>query len=317
MGNDGQQSTGSQRMISEPNNRGYVNQESALGRTLRYRALRVAAPDGVTVAVQDWAPDGAPRKAELLLLHGFSQAHGAWLHQVTSPLSQEFRLVTYDLRGHGDSDKPADAHFYREADRWAGEVKAVIEQTELQHPILVAWSYSGRVALDYLKVFGDSSIGGLVMVNATAKSDPQMMGPAVGLLKQMTSPDTAVALEGTQALLAACVAKRLLPKEFDYMLRYNQKVPPSIRAHLAGRPADYDSVLRALRVPTLVVHGMLDPVSALAMAIHTAKQVRDAQFICYDDVAHMPFWEAPERFNDDLAQFLHQRVLAPRTADSV
>ncbi len=56
---------------------------------------------------------------------------------------------------------------------------------------------------------------------------------------------------------------------------------------------------------------MLDPISALEMAIYTAKQVRGARFICYDDVAHMPFWESPERFNDDLAQFLHQRVLAP------
>ena len=306
-----------EQMSSEPDKRASVTQEAALGRTLRYRELRASTPDGVTVAVQDWAPDAAPRKADILMLHGFSQAHGAWLHQVTGPLCEEFRLVTYDLLGHGDSDKPLDARFYREEARWASEVKAVMDQSGLHRPVLVAWSYSGRVALDYLRAFGDADIAGLVMVNATATADPAMMGPAIGLLKQMTSPDAAVALAGTQALLKACVARPLLPNEFDYMLHYNQKVPPAIRANLAGRPADYQDVLRALRVPTLVVHGALDPIGTLAMARYTVQHVRDAQFIGYDDAAHMPFWESPERFDADLAQFVNRRVLAAGTAKNI
>jgi non-heme chloroperoxidase len=281
---------------------------------LRYRARRATAPDGVTVAVQDWALDGTLHKAELLLLHGFSQAHGSWLHQVTSPLAAEYRLVTYDLRGHGDSDKPTAPHFYRETERWAAEVKAVIEQSGLQRPILVAWSYSGRVALDYLSVFGDSGISGLVMANATSNSNPEMMGPAVGLLRQMTSEDPAVALEGTKALLRACVAEELSPDEFDYMLRYNQSVPATIRANLAGRTADYASALRSLSVPTLVMQGMLDPITAPAMAAYTAKQVRGAELVRYDDLAHMPFWESPQRFNDELTQFVRRRILAPHSA---
>jgi non-heme chloroperoxidase len=288
-------------------------QESAPGRTLRYRSRRVTTPDGVTVAVQDWAHEGAPRKAELLLLHGFSQAHGAWLHQVTSPLAAEYRLVTYDLRGHGDSDKPTAAHFYREPERWAGEVNAVIDQSGLQRPILVAWSYAGRVALDYLSVLGDAGIGGLVMAGATANSDPKMMGPAVGLLQEMTSDDDAVALEGTKALLRASVAKPLPPEEFDYMLRYNQSVPATIRANLAGRPADYASALRSVSVPTLVMQGMLDPIITPAMAAYTAQQVPGAELLCYDDLAHMPFWESPQRFNTDLAEFVSRRVVAPRS----
>jgi non-heme chloroperoxidase len=258
----------------------------------------------VTIAVQDWAHDGAPRRADVLLLHGFSQSHGAWLYQVTSPLAAEYRLVTYDLRGHGESDKPTAVHFYREKECWANEVKAVIDQCGLHRPILVAWSYAGRVALDYLSVFGDSGIRALVMVNAMAKTDPKLMGPAVGLLGQMTSEDAAVALEGTKALLRSSVANPLPQEEFDYMLRYNQNVPPTVRANLTGRPAEYESVLRSLSVPTLVIQGMLDPITTGAMGAYTAQQVPGAQLIRYDDLAHMPFWEAPRRFNADLAQFL-------------
>lgn len=263
-------------------------------------------PDGVTLAVQDWSQDGTSPKADLLLLHGFSQSHEAWLHQVTSPLASEFRMVTYDLRGHGDSDKPAAAHFYREPERWAGEVKAVIEQTGLHRPIVVAWSYAGRIVLDYLSVFGDSGITALVMVDAMSKSDPKLMGPAGALLREMTSGDPAVALEGTKALLRTSVANPLPPEEFEYMLRYNQSVPPAIRANLAGRPAEYDNVLHSIRVPTLVMQGMLDPITTGAMGAYTAQHVAGAELICYDDLAHMPFWEAPQRFNTDLERFLRR-----------
>jgi len=288
---------------------GAVTQESALGRTLRYRPRQVTTPDGVTVAVQDWAHDEAPRKAELLLLHGFSQAHEAWVHQLTGPLAAEYRLVTYDLRGHGDSEKPPAAHFYREPERWAGEVKAVIDQSGLQRPILVAWSYSGRVALDYLSAFGDAGISGLVMVGATANSDREMMGPAVGLLREMASEDAAVALEATKALLRASVAKPLPPEEFDYMLRYNQLVPAAIRANLLGRLADYASTLRSVSVPTLVMQGMLDPVITPAMASYTTQQIAGAELLLYDDLAHMPFWESPQRFDAGLGEFVRRRVL--------
>ncbi len=260
------------------------------GRPLHYRAMRVAAPDGIVVSVQDWAPDSAPRKADILLLHGFSQSHEVWLNQVTSSLAAEFRLVTYDLRGHGSSDKPPEAHYYQESSRWAGEVKSVIDAAGLDRPIVIAWSYAGRVILDYLSLFGDGRLGGLIMANATSKADAQVLGPAVGLMRQMTDADPAVALQGTIAFLNACVAVPLPPDEFEFMLNYNLRVPAHIRANLGGRPAQYEPVLQSLRLPTLVVHGSLDPINLPAMAAYTLKQVRDSTGIIYDQVAHMPFW---------------------------
>jgi non-heme chloroperoxidase len=293
-----------------------VVEAAALGRTLRWRPIRVRTPDGLNVAVQDWAPDGVPREAELLLLHGFSQSHGAWFHQVSGPLARRFRLVTYDLRGHGASDKPDAAGCYRNPELWARELQAVVDATGLRRPVLVAWSYAGRVALDYLSLFGDAGLSGLVMVNAASKGDPAMMGPAVALLRQMTSPDAATATQGTLSLLQSCVARPLSSDELDYMLRYNEVVPPAIRANLAGRPAEYESTLQAVRVPTLVIQGSLDPVTAPAMSAYTARQVRGAATLSYEGVAHMPFWESPQRFDDDIARFV-TRIAAPDAAGAL
>ena len=70
------------------------------------RTLRVRTPDGLSIAAQDWGHSDEPA-AELLLLHGYSQAHPCWLRQIESSLTRQFRLVSYDLRGHGSSEKPA------------------------------------------------------------------------------------------------------------------------------------------------------------------------------------------------------------------
>jgi pimeloyl-ACP methyl ester carboxylesterase len=182
----------------------------------------------------------------------------------------------------------------------------VIEKAHLNRPVLVAWSYGGRVALDYLTAFGDQGIRGLVMVNATAKSSPDVVGPANGVLKQMASADEQVALKGIRALLNECVAKPLLPDELEFMLAYNTQVPAQIRRHLAGRPAHYEAILKALNVPALVIHGRQDRINMPAMATYTAEQIPDAELKFYEEAAHMPFWESAERFNSDLAGFVER-----------
>ncbi len=274
------------------------------GHDLEYRGFRVSAPDGVSVAVQDWSRESAGGLPAVIFIHGFSQSHGAWLKQVTSSLADSNRLVTYDLRGHGESDKPTDPVFYRESSRWAGELRAVMSQANLVKPVVVAWSYAGRVILDYLSAYGDAEIGGVVMVNATSKADADVLGPAIPLLRQMANSDPTISADATRALLNACVAKPLPPEEFEYMYRYNMAVPSKIRANLGGRETAYEPALKRLRVPTLVVHGELDPINLPAMAAYTASQVKGARHLVYEDVAHMPFWESPQRFNGDLAEFI-------------
>ena len=267
----------------------------------------MVAPDGVSLAVQDWArPAQGARRQDVLLLHGFSQSHKSWLNQFAGSFGQDFRLVTFDLRGHGESDKPADASYYQDSQRWADDVHAVIQQTQLVRPVLVAWSYSGRIALDYLSVHGSGALSALAMICATTKTDPTVLGPAASILRLMCDPDPAINVQGTRDLLNACVARPLPAEEFDYMLEFNLAVPPQIRANLRRPPADYAAVLQALRLPTLVLHGALDPINLPAMAQYTKSQIRDAQLIIYDDVAHMPFWESPARFDADVTDFIRR-----------
>src|SRR6202040_4393670 len=90
----------------------------------KVKAVSPRGPDGNRASAQDW---GNPNGPEILFIHGFSQSHLSWIKQVTnSDLAKEFHLVTYDLRGHGNSDKPLEPERYKTSKYWADELQAVI-----------------------------------------------------------------------------------------------------------------------------------------------------------------------------------------------
>lgn len=282
---------------------------SLLGRTLAYKFCRVATPDGVHIAVQDWDRGGGGR--DVLFIHGFGQSNLCWINQVTGALARRHRLVTYDLRGHGASDRPLTEEFYRDPERWAGEVRAIIDELRLVSPILVAWSYGGRVALDFLGSGKKAPIGGLVMVSATSTGRPEFFGSATPLLRALTEvADLAEDFDATRRFLKSCVVSPLDSEVEALMLAYNLAVPATVRKHMAGRPADYDAVLVGLQSPLLAIHGAQDAVNSPEMALHAARTCPGGQAIIYDDVGHIPFWESPERFDDDLGRFLDDLAAA-------
>ncbi len=266
-----------------------------------YKAYAVKSADGVVLAVQEW---GNPSGPEILFIHGFSQSSLSWSRQVKSDLAKEFRMVTFDLRGHGNSDKPLVAEAYRESRRWADDIDAIIKQVGLRKPVLVGWSYGGRVMNDYLTHYGDGGIAGLDYVAATSTTKPGVLGPGLRFLAAMTSEDLATNIEATQKFLIACFKIQPSAEDMATVLAYNMMVPPKVRGFLGGRPANYDDVLSRVKVPVLVTQGREDQVVLPAMSEHTLSVIKHAKGVFYDGVGHSSFYEVPDRFNADLAAFV-------------
>ena len=109
----------------------------------------ITGSDGIRLIVDDHGDADAP---SLIFTHGFAQCAHSWKRQYGSALKERFRLITPDLRGHGRSDKPHTTESYTEGWRWAGDIAAVIEHLELERPILLAWSYSGLAACDFVSL---------------------------------------------------------------------------------------------------------------------------------------------------------------------
>jgi non-heme chloroperoxidase len=267
----------------------------------KFKAVSVKTPDGLTISAQDW---GNPAGPEIIFIHGFSQSHLSWIKQVTSDLAKDFHMVTYDLRGHGNSDKPFEPERYKDSKAWADELQAVMDATSLKRPVLAGWSYGGRIMADYLKIHGTAKLAGLNYVDAGQKADPAFVGPNLKNLPLMTSEDLAINIAATRAFLRDCFSKQPTPEEFETMLSFNMMVPPKVRLGLANRPLDIDDILRNLKLPVLVTHGSEDKNSNLIAAEYTAKMIPGAKLSVYQGIGHSPFFEDPARFNAELAAFV-------------
>src|SRR5215813_11343438 len=273
-----------------------------MAQDMKFKPVSVKTPDGLTISAQDW---GNPNGPEILFIHGFSQSHLSWIKQVTSgDLAKEFHMVTYDLRGHGNSDKPLEPERYKTSKYWGDEVQAVMDGTGLKRPVLVGWSYGGRVMADYLTTHGTAKLAGLNYVDAGQKGEPSFFGPNLRNLPLMAPENLAIDIAATRAFLHDCFSIQPTQEEYETMLACNMMVPPKVRLGLSGRPLEVDDMLRSLKLPVLVTHGAEDKKSNLIAAEYTAKMIPGATLSIYQGIGHSPFFEATPRFNAELAAFV-------------
>ncbi len=272
----------------------------------------VAGGAGVALNVLEWGrADGPP----ILFVHGWSQTHLSWLKQLESPLAEEFRLVAFDLRGHGLSAAPAAQAAYTDSALWAADVEAVIETLDLVQPVLVGWSYGGLVITDYLRVCGEAAIAGVNLVGASVRLDEAAIGPLIGpgfyeIFERACGTDLAAGIDAMREFVERCFAQKLSRADYERALCWNMTVRPDVRAALGAREVDNRDVLAALTRPLLLSHGRRDVVVLPAMCEAALAACPHAQASWYDEVGHGPFIEDAARFNTELADFV--RAAQPR-----
>jgi pimeloyl-ACP methyl ester carboxylesterase len=266
---------------------------------------KVVGGGGLSLAVYEAGQAGGP---PIVFIHGFTGNYLTWERQFSGPLAAEFRLVAYDLRGHGASDKPLEAARYTDAALWAEDLAAVIRAKNLDRPVLVGWSYGGYVIADYLRKFGDSTIGGVVFLgsstkNGTAEAAGFLTEEVLAVFGDVLSADLRRSIDGTRAL-TRMFASPLGGAAWETAYGSAMMVPPEVRAAMFSRVLDNDDVLAGIRVPTLVIHGGGDRIVRVSAGRHTTTTVPSAKLLVYDGVGHALQLESPERLGRDLAEFV-------------
>jgi non-heme chloroperoxidase len=275
---------------------------AAPARSQPYKSFVVKTPDGVNISAQEW---GNANGKEIVFIHGFMQSHLSWSKQLHHPeLSNQFRMISYDVRGHGGSDKTMDPKFYNNGELFADELNAVIQRASLKKPVLVGWSYGTRIIGDYLIKYGPSQLAGIVFVGAVGNGDPKHFGSAMPLIAKTATEDLVQNIEATKAFIHGCFEKQPTAEEFELMLAFNMVVPPKIRSWLR-RPAPYEETLKAISLPTLVIHGVEDKILGIGVGKYLVATVPGARASFYEGVGHSPFWEDASRFNRDLIEFMN------------
>lgn len=253
---------------------------------------RVRSSDGTNLAIEEGGnPDGQP----LVFLHGIAQSRHAWRPLFDGRLAQKHRLITVDLRGHGDSDAPLDAYGPMQL---GNDVQAVV--AGLEKPIIVAWSYGGVAIGEYLRHHGGEELGGIVLVAAATcvgKTARAFFGPAMmDHARALMSEDAAVYEAGARAFVAACPALPISPADAESALTQMLRVPAHVRRALLSRSEDFNDDIARSKVPLTILQGGADKVVLSALARRTAALRPDARFIELPGVGHLPFLEAQPAF---------------------
>lgn len=266
---------------------------------------RITGGKGVKLAVQEW---GNPKGKPVLFAHAWSQSHLGWLPQINGALAEKYRLITFDQRGHGNSEKPLTADQYNNPDVWADDMRAIIKTLALKDVTLVGWSYGSLVIGDYLSKYGADNIHALNIVGGLTalgvKRVENYFGEGAARSAKAWETDLSV-----QSAAMTDVADMMLPETTDkhtygLIIATNMFTPAFVRKAMTNRSEDYQSLYEGLNIPVLFTHGTKDtgilPISAIEGAAFAPK----GEASLYEGANHGPHWHSPERFNKELSDLI-------------
>lgn len=212
--------------------------------------------------VDDHGGSGRP----VVLIHGWPLSGEAWKDQVPAFTEAGYRVVTYDRRGFGRSDKPLTGYTY---DTLAKDLQSILEGLDLTDVTLVGFSMGGGEVARYLSRFGSDRIRSVVFASAVPpyllKTDDNPDGPleksaAAKMAAQLTAnSDEFYDQFTTEFFSANGVLKVTEQQRQDALALARQAGKPAALACMAAfGGTDFREDLPKVTVPTLVIHGDAD-----------------------------------------------------------
>ncbi|MEP9348419.1 alpha/beta hydrolase [Xanthobacter sp. KR7-225] len=228
----------------------------------------ITTKDGVDIFYKDWGPKDAQ---PIVFHHGWPLSSDDWDTQMLFFLANGYRVVAHDRRGHGRSAQVSDGH---DMDHYAADAAAVMAHLDLLNAVHIGHSTGGGEVARYVAKFGQPQ--GRVVKAVLVSAVPPVM------VKTANYPGglPIAVFDGLRAALAANRSQFFMDVASGPFYGFNrdgatvsqgvilnwwrQGMMGSAKAHLDGIKAfsetDQTEDLKAITVPTLVLHGEDDQV---------------------------------------------------------
>lgn len=228
----------------------------------------------------------------LILTHGFSATSAMWQPQIAA-LSASYQLVIWDMRGHGQSDAPADAAAYSEA-RTTADIAALLDVVGAQTAIVGGLSLGGYMSLAFYADYAER-VDALLIID----TGPGFKKDAAREAWNVTANASGDNIERLgEAALSAGSPERAKAQHKDLagvvyaarnmLTQYNDRVIQS---------------LPTIAVASLVVVGADDEPFLIATDYMAAK-IPGAQKVVIPDAGHASNIDQPAAFNEAVLGFL-------------
>ena len=247
----------------------------------------------------------------VVLLHGYPFNRTLWNEQV-SALSNSYRAITPDLRGHGESDAASFGNASLGAatmNRMAQDVAALLDHLEISRAVIGGLSMGGYVALAFYKQF-PSRVRGLILADTRAQADTEE-----GKQTRHQQAEKALA-EGMAGIADAMLPKLLTPETVskrpevvkrvrDMMLKTKPEGAAGALLGMAERE-DQTALLSQITCPTLILVGQEDPITPVKDSEKMHEEIAGSRLAVIENASHVSNLERTEQFNEELTRFLKQ-----------
>lgn len=275
----------------------------------------VSASDGTQIFYKDWGPKDAQ---PIMFHHGWPLSSDDWDTQMLFFLGQGFRVIAHDRRGHGRSEQVSEGH---DMDHYAADAAAVTAHLDIRNAVHIGHSTGGGEAARYVAQHGipQGRVAKAVLVAAVPpimlKTDRYPGGLDIEVFDGFRA-----ALAANRASFFRDVASGPFygfnredsePDEAVVENWWRQGMMGSAKAHYEGIKAfsetDQTDDLKAMTVPTLVLHGDDDQVVPYQnAALLQADLLPHAEMKIYEGLSHGMLTVNADRLNADILDFIRR-----------
>ena len=259
--------------------------------------------NGITLAYDDTGT-GLP----IVFLHAFPLNRTMWTAQAET-LSPHFRIITIDLRGHGESDAPL---WQYTLDQAADDVRALLDHLAIQQAVFVGLSMGGYILFAFYRKYA-ACVMGLVLADTRAQADTAEGRDGRFQMAQIAYK------KGPSAIAEIMIPKLLSPATIKTRPEVVQRVRAMIERNpisgiagdlmaMAERP-DSVPLLKQISCPTQIICGELDQATSPSDAKFMAQYIPHARLALIPNAAHLAnleqadvFTHVVRSFASDLAQ---------------
>jgi 3-oxoadipate enol-lactonase len=253
---------------------------------------------GRNIAYTLLGSEGAPA---VVLGHALGSNSDIWGYQLPL-LTARFRVLVYDLPGHGESDPPIGQDSF---DDLANDLASLLDHTGISRITLVGLSIGGMIAQHFASLFPDR-LQALVLCSTGFQSDEAGKKIFGDRITQVKERGIEPLVEGSMARWFTQQFVSDAPATIEWVKRMYRKTSPAgfISACRAIQQLDTLDRLSRITAPTLVIPGELDPAFPVSVSRTMQSQIKKAQLKVLAGAAHIGNVERPHEFNEILFKFL-------------
>jgi non-heme chloroperoxidase len=271
----------------------------------------ITTQDGTEIFYKDWGPrDAQP----IVFHHGWPLSADDWDNQLMFFLSQGYRVIAHDRRGHGRSTQTDTGN---DMDTYAEDVKALVRSLDLTNAIHVGHSTGGGEVTRYVARAEPGRVSKAVLISAIPplmlKTDANPGGTPIEAFDAYRA-----GVAGNRAQIYLDIASGpfygfnrtgVLPQEGVIRNWWRQGMMGGIKAHYdcikVFSETDLTEDLKAIDVPVLIIHSEDDQIVPYADSAPLAvKLLRQGQLKTYSTFPHGCPTTHPDEINADILGFL-------------